>query len=200
LLKEAFGAPHALTRDLDEAFVAQDITPAQTQEKLIRSLRDAFTARHIEPSGIETAAEVRQQSKGGFDIVTYLMLAMAFLSAIVGGIGLMSTMSINVVERGREIGVLRATGAVSFTVAGIFVAEGVLLGVLSWLLAAPLSYPGSRAFNHVIGVTMFSVPLDFSYSVFGLLLWLLIIERVSLGRHRALSGTRTVTPFCSYSK
>jgi putative ABC transport system permease protein len=172
-------AQEKLTRDLDETFVAQDITPALTQEKLIRSLRDTFTARHIEPSGIETAAEVRQLSKGGFDIVTYMMLAMAILAAIVGSIGLMSMMTINVVERGREIGVLRATGAVSFTVAGIFVTEGVLLGVLSWLLAVPLSYPGSRVFNNVIGVTMFSVPLDFRYPVFGLLLWLVIVVVLS---------------------
>ena len=53
------------------------------------------------------------------------------------------------------------------------------LGVLSWLLAVPLSYPGSRVFNNVIGVTMFSVPLDFRYPVFGLLLWLVIVVVLS---------------------
>ena len=107
--------------------------------------------------------------------MTYLMLAMAILAAVVGSIGLMSTMSINVVERGREIGVMRATGAGSLTIAGIFVVEGVLLGILSWALAAPLSYPGARAFSDVIGVTLMRFPLDFSYSVFALLLWLTIV-------------------------
>jgi putative ABC transport system permease protein len=91
----------------------------------------------------------------------------------------MSTMSINVVERGREIGVMRATGAESSTIAGIFVVEGVLLGIVSWALAAPLSYPGARAFSDVIGVTLMHFPLDFSYSVFALLLWLTIVVVLS---------------------
>jgi putative ABC transport system permease protein len=172
-------AQEALVGDLRDAFVAQDMETTETPARLIRNLRDVFAARRIKTTDLQTAEEVQQQSKGGFDIVTYLMLAMAILAAVVGSIGLMSTMSINVVERGREIGVMRATGAVSSTIAGIFVAEGVLLGVLSWLLAAPLSYPSAQVFSRVIGNMMFNVPLDFSYSIFGLLLWLLIVVVLS---------------------
>jgi putative ABC transport system permease protein len=168
-----------LIGDLRDALIAQDIETAETQERLIRNLREVFAARRIKTTDLQSADQVRQQSKGGFDIVTYLMLAMAILAAVVGSIGLMSTMSINVVERTREIGVMRATGAASSTIAGIFVVEGVLLGMLSWLLAVPLSYPGARVFSNVIGDIFFGVPLDFSYSVFGLLLWLLIVTVLS---------------------
>ena len=101
------------------------------------------------------------------------------LAAIVGGVGLMTTMSINVVERGREIGVMRAIGATSASILGVFIVEGVLVGVLSWLLAMPLSYPGARAFSGVIGKTLFELPLDFQYSVGGGVLWLVVVVVLS---------------------
>ena len=109
----------------------------------------------------------------------YLMLAMAVLAALVGSVGLMSTMSINVVERGREIGVMRAIGATSVTIVGIFIAEGVLVGVLSWLIAVPLSYPGALAFNNLVSSALFQIPLDFDYSIGGVVLWLVIVVVLS---------------------
>ena len=148
---------------------------AETQERLIRDLRDAFDTSHIEVVDVDGTDEIRQMNKSQFDIITNLMLAMAVLAAAVGGIGLMRTMSVNVVERGREIGVMRAIGAPSAAIVGIFVAEGVLVGVLSWLLAAPLSYPGARVFSDLVGVAIFEVPLDFSYSTKGVVLWLAIV-------------------------
>jgi putative ABC transport system permease protein len=87
----------------------------------------------------------------------------------------MGTMSMNVVERTREIGVMRAIGASSITIVGMFVAEGMLVGVLSWLLAAPLSYPGARLFSDLIGNILLEMPLDFCYSTGGLVLWLVIV-------------------------
>jgi putative ABC transport system permease protein len=80
-----------------------------------------------------------------------------------------------VVERGREIGVMRAIGATSATILGIFVAEGMLLGMLSWLLAVPLSYPGALAFSNLVGNTLLNLPFDFKYSMGGVSLWLAIV-------------------------
>jgi putative ABC transport system permease protein len=57
----------------------------------------------------------------------------------------------------------------------MFVVEGMLVGALSWLLAAPLSYPASRAFGDVIGQALFAMPLNFVYASDGLLVWLLIV-------------------------
>jgi putative ABC transport system permease protein len=145
---------------------------AESQQTLMRDLRDAYAARGIETSYSGSAGEMREQNRSQFDILTYLMLTMAILAAVVGSFGLMGTMSINVVERGREIGVMRAIGATSPAIAGIFVGEGMLLGVLSWLLAVPLSYPGAQIFSNVVGDTLMQLPLDFSYSMGAVLLWL----------------------------
>jgi len=123
----------------------------------------------------QSAGEVREQNRTQFDILIYLMLAMTALAAIVGSIGLMGTMSINVVERSREIGVMRAIGAASPTIVGVFVGEGMLLWLLSWLFAAPLSYPGALAFSNAIGDKLLNIPFDFSYSMVGVVLWLVIV-------------------------
>ncbi|MGD2147626.1 MAG: ABC transporter permease [Anaerolineae bacterium] len=150
-----------------------------THERVIRDIRGISTARRIKPVFFQSGGELRQQTGAQFDMITNLMLVMAILAAAVGGVGLMTTMSINVVERGREIGVMRAIGASSSSVLGIFIAEGVLVGVLSWLLAVPLSYPGARVFSGVVGRTLLEMPLNFEYSVVGGAAWLGVIVVLS---------------------
>ena len=152
---------------------------AETHQRIIRDLRAACTARRLKPVFFQSGGELRQQTGAQFDVITYLMLGMAVLAAVVGSIGLMSTMSINVVERRRELGVMRAIGAPSATILGIIIIEGVMVGVLSWLIAAPLSYPGARLFSQILGETVFQMPFDFAYSTFGLVGWLVIIVVLS---------------------
>jgi putative ABC transport system permease protein len=159
--------------------LVSDRHTADYQQRLVEDLREAYTANHMVVTWAWTSGEMRVQRWQQFSNVVYLLLTMAILAAVVGGIGIMSTMSINVVERRREIGVMRATGATSAAIAGIFIGEGMLLGVLSWLLAAPFSYPGGRLFSDMVGKQILGLPLDFSYSWEGVLLWLMIVSVLS---------------------
>jgi putative ABC transport system permease protein len=151
----------------------------ETHRRIIRDLRATYAARRLKPVFFQSGGEVREQNRASFDVLVYLMLAMAILAAVVGGIGLMGTMSINVVERGREIGVMRAIGATSLSIVGIFVGEGMLLGALSWLFAVPLSYPGALAFSNAVGNAVLEMPVDFKYSMEGVVLWLTIVLLLS---------------------
>jgi putative ABC transport system permease protein len=159
------------------AFVmmAADAHDAASHERIIRDLRAVYDANRLKPVFFQSGGELRQQTKAQFDVITYLMLAMAVLAAAVGSVGLMSTMSINVVERRREIGVMRAIGATSLSIMGIFIAEGVFVGILSWLLALPLSYPGARLFSNAVGNALLQSPLDFDYPIGGVIGWLVIV-------------------------
>lgn len=159
--------------------VEADEHARDSHQGLIEMLRRAFRARHIEPASVQSAGQLRAQNRTQFEVITYLMLSMAILAALVGSIGLMGTMSINVVERRREIGVMRAIGATSLAVAVIFVGEGVLVGLWSWVLAVPLSIPGAHLFSRVVGRTLLQSPLEFSYSSNGALAWLLIVVALS---------------------
>jgi putative ABC transport system permease protein len=159
--------------------VMSDDHDAEAQARLVDVLGDVYVARHIEAKSFMSADEFRERSQELFGILSSLLLAMAFLAAVVGGIGLTGTLSINVVERRREIGVMRAIGASSAAIAGVFVGEGLFLGLLSWLLAVPLSYPGARLFSQAVGWIFFDLALDFSYSVAAALLWLVLVLLLS---------------------
>jgi putative ABC transport system permease protein len=150
-----------------------------SQKRLVEALEGAYATQRIEVESTWTTSAALEDSRTSYGILTSVLLAMVTLTAIVGGIGLMSTMSMNVVERRREIGVMRAIGASSFSIVGMFVVEGMLVGALSWLLAAPLSYPAARVFSDVIGQAIFVMPLNFVYAADGLLLWLLIVSALS---------------------
>src|SRR5260370_42079910 len=88
---------------------------------------------------------------------------MAGVIGMVGGLGLMTTMSLNVLERGREMGVLRAIGASPAVVWLIVVAGGTLIGALSWAIAVLAAWPLGKALgNHLIRAA-FNTRLDFTF-------------------------------------
>ena len=151
----------------------------QAQEKLIEMLRDIYTARGIQTMTFQSASSFRETSRTFFSAIALLLLTMVMLAAVVGGIGLMGALSINVVERRREIGVMRALGTTASGIVEVFVGEGVLVGLLSWLFAVPLSYPAARAFSDAVGLAAFGTPLNFSYSVTGVILWLAMVLALS---------------------
>jgi putative ABC transport system permease protein len=150
-----------------------------TQQQVAHDLDRALTAYRIDTDRVATAIEERETERSMFQGMVGIMLSMAVMAAAVGGLGLASTMSINVVERGREIGVMRATGATSPAVAGIFIGEGVLVGVLSWLLAVPISYPGALLLSDALGDSLIRIPLEFTYSANGVGFWLLVVVILS---------------------
>jgi putative ABC transport system permease protein len=151
----------------------------ETQQRVGQALDAALAAFGIEATSVRSAIEERESDQSQFEATIYILFSMAAMAGLVGGIGLASTMSINVLERTREIGVMRAIGASSLAIVGMFVVEGVLVGVLSWLLAMPLSVPGARLFSNLIGEILLEMPLDFRYSTGGVLLWLLIVTALS---------------------
>ena len=150
-----------------------------TQLQVERALRDEFNARGLRVGGTQTQTQIRTDNESKFAIITTMLLGMSILIAAVGAIGLAGTLSINVLERRREIGVMRAIGASSFTIAGLYLGEGLLLGLIAWALAIPLSMPVGQAFSTVIGkVISFDIIYQFSWS--GALTWLIIIVALSV--------------------
>ena len=136
-----------------------------TQLQVEKQLRDTLNARGLQVSSTQTEAQIRRDNESKFSILTTMLLAMAALIATVGAIGLGGTLSINVLERRREIGVMRAIGASSPAIASIFLGEGLLLGLIAWAIAIPLSIPVGQLFATVIGkVIQFDVIYQFSWS------------------------------------
>jgi putative ABC transport system permease protein len=155
-------------------FHDQDYVAAVTNQ-----LKDVYKARNKDVYYSQATYEDRQAAAGQFGIALNMLLALAVIVALVGGIGLMGSLSISVVERTREIGVMRAIGAVSGKLLSMLVMEGLLQGLLSWALSVPISFVLSRPMANVLGRTMFDANLDFRYSFGAILVWLGIVLVVS---------------------
>jgi putative ABC transport system permease protein len=151
--------------------VSEDRTPKAVAE-VTRRLEHSLAAAGIEVTTSQQLAQVRQAIEEHLLILASLLVIMSVLVLMVGGLGLASTMSINVLERQREIGVLRAIGASTGAVLRIIVAEGMIIGGLSWLLAVALAWPISRFVSYTFGMTFFEAPLQFAVSPLGMALWL----------------------------
>jgi putative ABC transport system permease protein len=129
---------------------------------------------------VQTRSERIAGTQGLFDILVMLLTIVGGLLVIVGSLGLAGAMALNVLERRREIGVMRAIGASNRMVARIVIVEGLTVGLLSWLLGALLALPLGWALGNVIGVAFMQSPLAYTFSIGGVLLWLVLVMALSV--------------------
>lgn len=152
---------------------------AADQTEAGRRIEAQFEQAGIEVNRVIPVITRRDQAQAQFDIIIVFLMLMAALLAVVGGLGLMGTMSINVIERTREIGVMRSIGASDGDVLKIVMVEGILIGLLSWLFGAILALPLSKPISDAVGNAFLQTPLSFTFSVGGVLLWLLLVVLVA---------------------
>lgn len=131
--------------------------------------------RNLEAEGIRALSTAsKADSRYGFDqhmLMIYLFLVvMSVIIGGVGGLGLMTTMSLNVLERRREMGVLRAIGASTRTIWLIVVAEALAIGLMSFIAASILAGPLSRGLGDFLGSVLFQTGLSFVFDPNGLLI------------------------------
>jgi putative ABC transport system permease protein len=148
------------------------------------ALRQYYAEHQLEvspqsPFGRDTASQITEQILNNFGVFLTLFAAMAVIIGIVGSIALSGVLSLNVLERRREIGVMRATGAVSRTIAGLFIGEGLILGWLSWLIALPLSIPAGYLMVQALAAAI-QGEIVYQYRPTGALYWLGIVTVLSV--------------------
>jgi len=144
--------------------------PAGRQAVLDRVER----ALSADGTGIEqdfTVDTLRAGLDGHVLVLADGLIAIAVVVALVGLLGLASTMTTNVVERTREFAILATIGATSGAVGAIVVTEGVLTGALGIVLASLAALPLTRVLGDFIGAQAFRAPLPYEFSGPALLLW-----------------------------
>ncbi|MBI3433873.1 MAG: FtsX-like permease family protein [Proteobacteria bacterium] len=190
---EEVGSPPA-------AYVTADAFAAATgAQGVARMLRIATTARDPAERGrivaaIEAALDdagigverglpralLRTAMGDHVAVLVAMLLATAGLLALIGALGLASTMTMNVVERTREIGVMRSIGAMPEMVLRIIVGEGLFVGVLSWFLAVLVSLPLSATIGSIVGRLAFRTPLALTVSTTALVSWLALVVVIAI--------------------
>jgi len=139
-----------------------------TQIEVSQNLERTLEAGGFPVASVLCKAEGLQIIEDHLIVITIFLTMMSLLVLAVGGLGLLSTMSINVLERTREIGVMRAIGAGSARVIALVVAEGELVGLLSWLVALALAWPATVVVAGFFGDLIFHAPLVVAFSPAGI--------------------------------
>lgn len=136
-----------------------------TIDKSLRELGYHVSETQAGLATLETAAE-------SLAILINFLLIMALLTALVGSIGLTGTMGMNVMERTREIGVMRAIGATDGQIMKTVIIEGMLIGLISWILGAIFSFPITFLLSRIISLAIFNSPSQFVLNPMGFIIWL----------------------------
>jgi putative ABC transport system permease protein len=150
------------------------------QEEVAKALDQHLRAQGFHLNEVEVGEVTREQNSQGINILVIFLLIMALLTATVGSIGLTGTMGMNVLERTREIGVMRAIGAVDLAIIKLVVVEGMLIGLISWVLAVILSFPISYQLLSIISKAMINSPMPLDFTLLGIAIWLVVVVGLSV--------------------
>jgi putative ABC transport system permease protein len=162
------------------AFIDMPIENLAAETDALRQLKDNFDqlGMNLEVYTTQGKLAERQFASNQFNSVIGTLIGLVSMIVSVGGISLSGTIALNVLQRKREIGVLRAIGASAKSVLMLFWLEGFFHAICAWLLSVPIAYYLSKPLSMQLGLMMLDMKLDFKFdwlSVFECLLGLIII-------------------------
>lgn len=157
----------------------QASSPAGQLEATVR-LRQGLNEAGVPVAASQLQAENRRVVDDHLLMVVDFLAVMGWVMMAVGGLALASTMGLSVLERQRELGVMRAIGASNAALLGLIQAEGLMVTLMAWLLCLPLSVPIAVLLGEAFGRVMFSVPLRWWPEPAAALAWLALMLVVSL--------------------
>lgn len=164
----------------DTVRVSSATHDAATHTALSSAIEQTLTAAGYDIRLIHTRTEDRTILADRFNLISVVLSILSTLIAIVGALGLTGTMSMNVLERTREIGIMRAVGASDRAVRQVIVSEGVVIGLLAWLMGTVISIPMSMLMCYGIGINLLGTGLIWTYAVYAVVIWLLVVVSLSI--------------------
>jgi putative ABC transport system permease protein len=160
--------------------VIADAHDPASQQALTRRIDKFLTDRKFAVQAVQSGQLLRATVTQATNTLVIFLLIMAILTALVGSIGLTGMMSINVLERTREIGVMRTIGAVDGVIMQSVIIEGLVIGLITWVLAIGLSFPISYLLLTIIGKAIMGSAMNLSFTPLGILLWLAVVIVLSV--------------------
>ncbi len=156
-MRELVGGKDSLTMIYAQVSNAKNID--YVAEKIEKKLENKYGENTITTL---TSEQMSEMMSSIFSILTFVVGGIASISLIVAGVGIANTMFISVMERTREIGVMKATGATNYNVMEIFLVESSLLGLIGGVIGCIIGFIISQIIN-VVAVEM--IPVTFEATV-----------------------------------
>jgi putative ABC transport system permease protein len=172
----------ALTHMTNNAFSYRIVTDQHNpayQQMMADRIDAYFRLQGFHVNQTRTGESTMKTAADSLDILVTFLLIMALLTAFVGSIGLTGTMGMNVLERTREIGVMRSIGAVDREIMRTVIVEGLVIGGISWMLGTLLSFPITYLLSSIISSAIFHSQISIHFTFTGFLFWLLVVLALS---------------------
>ncbi len=128
-----------------------DIPAAQTELKAILRESHGLSTWEEDDFEIKNQAELTEAAAGTTETMTLLLAAIASISLLVGGIGIMNIMLVSVTERTREIGIRMAIGARGRDVLTQFLIESIVMSILGGAAGVGLGFLGAKLLGDYMG-------------------------------------------------
>lgn len=180
MLPGAFGR---IAGTYDRARMLRIATKAPTPQARIEAIRAIEQRLADDGVSVETTtplAELRTAMADHIVILIRSLIAMATVMATVGALGLTSAMGSGVLERARELAVMKTLGATPWRVTRLVVTESLVIGASSWVVALLLAFPLTWVVDMLVGKLGFVAPLPFVIGPAPALGWLALVLVLSL--------------------
>lgn len=152
-----------------------------SQQVMAKDLDAYFRDQGFQVQEATPGLSTLDSASESLDILITFLLIMALLTATVGSMGLAGTMSMNVLERTREIGIMRAIGATDLEIIRMVIVEGMLIGMISFGLGIILAVPFTYLLSTIVSNAVFATPITVVFTPVGYFIWLgLVIVLSSL--------------------
>lgn len=169
--RELFDEPEEISTIF--AFTQNGFEPEKVVEDIKKALRKHRGVDEGEEDfSVSTASQTIEQLNQVLDIVTIVIVGIAAISIVVGGIGIMNTMYTTVIERTKEIGVIKALGAKNGQIMFLFLVESGMLGLVGGLIGLVLGLGIAKSGEYlavILGADIFKIHISVTLIVGALL-------------------------------
>ena len=178
--EQAFAQANASVGRARMMRVTTDALSAVERVQRIRQIEAYLSEAGAGVDRVQPLSELRTAMGDHIVILIRALLALACVMAAVGGLGLASTLGISVLERTRELAVMKTLGATQTRLIGMVLGEAQAVALLSVVVAFALSLPLTWVLDVMIGQLGFIAPLPFAVSPLAMLAWVVLVLLVSL--------------------
>jgi putative ABC transport system permease protein len=176
----AYVADAALARAVDTAGQVRLVrvaTTARSADERTGIMRDVEATLDRQGASVESVsplAELRTAMGDHVLVLVRLLLAMAAILGVVGVLGLVSAMGVSVVERTRELAIMKTLGATPGRIGRMLLAEGLSIAGLSYVVGWALSVPLTIMVDRIVGTLGFLAPLPLVLSPEAAAVWVVV--------------------------
>ena len=151
--------------DSDEISMIMATADESRIEKIAEDVKDVLEDKYGEDTvSVTTSEQLASQISDIFAILSLVLGAIAGISLLVAGVGIANTMYMSVLERTREVGIMKAIGATNWNVLEIFLVESLIIGVIGGIIGSVLGAVLSQAIN-IASQGYLPIPLKASVSL-----------------------------------